>query len=174
MTATFETTLMIGGHANSLGKTGDVIQEVLGNKSLLEELYSCMFNDDAWVRMRAADAFEKVCREHPDWIEPYIDRIQAELSGDDQQASIKWHVAQIYQQVPLLHLQKERALKWLAALISTVDVDWIVSANTMETLVYFAKNGDFAKDDLHHLLQIQTGHKSNAVMKKANKLMAAL
>lgn len=165
---------MIGGHANSLGKTGDVIQEVLGDKSLLEELYGCMFNDDAWVRMRAADAFEKVCREHPDWIEPYVDRIQAELSGNDQQASIKWHLAQIYPQVALTSVQKQRALEWLTALISTVDVDWIVSANAMEALVAFTKNGDFSQDKLKQLLDIQTGHKSNSVMKKANKLTAAL
>jgi HEAT repeat protein len=27
----------------------------------LEELYSCLFNEDAWVRMRAADALENLC-----------------------------------------------------------------------------------------------------------------
>lgn len=170
----FEATFMIGGHANSLGKTEEVVQQVLADESLLEELYRCMFSQDAWVRMRAADAFEKVCREHSEWIERYVDRIQRELYDDAQQASIKWHIAQIYQQVSLTPKQKKAAIHWLIAQVSTVDVDWIVSANVMETLVYFVKSGDIAKDDVHRLLKIQTCHTSNAVTKKANKLIAIL
>lgn len=168
----FDEILTVGGKSNSLGKVSDVIREVLDNQALLAELYSCMFNPDPWVRMRAADAYEKVCREHPEWVEPYIDRIQAELSGDDQQASIQWHLAQIYQQVKLTPEQEQRALNWLASILSSNQIDWIVAANAMKALAHFTKTGDFAQDQLIRLLTVQLSHKSSAVVKKANKLLS--
>jgi hypothetical protein len=167
----FEKMLSEGSKANSLGRVNDVVDEVLGDMVLLEELYGCMFSQDAWVRMRAADAFEKVCRQHPKWIEPYIDRIQAALSGAEQQPSIKWHLAQIYQQVALTDTQKLHALSWLVDLLSTSEADWIVAANAMEALAYFTKKGDFPSTRLADLLDIQLNHRSNAVVKKAKKLM---
>jgi len=174
MTGSFETLLLVGGKSNSLGKVDEVIRMVLADKSLLKELYGCMFHVDPWVRMRAADAFEKVCRKHPEWIEPYVDRIQEELSGPDQQASIQWHLAEIYRQVTLTSEQKQHALNWLVGRLSSIDVDWIVAANTMTALAYFVEKGDFSKEKLLGLLKIQLDHKSKSVVKKATKSIDAL
>lgn len=173
ITGHFEKMLSVGGKANSLGKVNEVVSEVLNDEALLEELYGCMFSQDAWVRMRAADAFEKVCRERPGWLEPYVDKMQTELSNEVQQPSIKWHLAQIYQQVGLTNEQKERALIWLTNILSTSSADWIVAANSMEALVYFTKRGDFTVEKCIPLLKIQLHHKSNAVVKKAKKLISS-
>ena len=164
---------MEGGHANSLGRVNDVIELVLRDKSRLDELYNCLFHDDAWVRMRAADTLEKICRTHPDWLVSYIDRIQKELSASTQ-ASIRWHVAQIYEQVPLTDKQKEHAQTWLASLLSDKDADWIVAANAMDTLVKFTKEGSFPVNEAIELLKVQQQHKSNAVVKRATKFIAEL
>lgn len=166
--------LAIGGHANSLGKVNEVIAMVLQNKALLAELYSCLHNDDAWVRMRAADAFEKICREHPDWIEPYIDNLQSELSDAHQQSSIKWHLAEIYPQVTLTKQQKEHAVAWLVAQVSTTEVDWIVAANCLKALLVFMQRGDLSRSQLVTLLHIQQQHHSKSVVKKATALLADL
>lgn len=170
MAQNFEATLMVGGKSNSLGLAAQVISQVLQDQSLLDELYQCMFSHDAWVRMRAADAFEKVCREHPDWIEPYIDRLQRELAGPEQQASIQWHLAQIYPQVTLTAKQKQHALTWLRTTLSSPTIDWIVAANCMQALAFFTKNGDFSQKALLDLLKIQQHHASKSVVKKANKI----
>lgn len=167
-----EEILLVGGKSNSLGRVNEVIGKVLKDKTLLDELYGCMFSEDPWVRMRAADAFEKVCREHPEWIEPYIDRIQVELSDARQQPSIQWHLAQIYQQVRLTTEQKQNALSWLAELLSSNEIDWIVAANSMKALVYFTQNGDYSRDALVGLLRVQLNHKSNSVVKKANEFLS--
>lgn len=166
-----EETLSVGGKSNSLGNTNDVIAKVLKDQTLLGDLYSCMFSLDPWVRMRAADAFEKVCREHPVWIEPYIARMQAELSDINQQPSIQWHLAQIYQQVNLTGVQKQQALSWLTKLLSSSEIDWIVAANSMNALEFFTRNGDFQREELIRLLRIQLGHKSRTVVKKANAII---
>lgn len=165
--------LAVGGKTNSLGRASEVISAVLAGRGRLEELYNCLFDEDAWVRMRAADSFEKVCREHPDWLEPYIDRFPGELMTSAQ-PSIQWHLAQIYKQVELTDAQKRVATEWLRGLLSTIQVDWIVAANAMATLAQFAGDGFFSKAELINLLKIQQHHKSNAVVKRANKLIAAL
>lgn len=173
MTETFSAMLLEGGHANSLGRVPDVIKIVLHDQSRLDELYNCLFDEDAWVRMRAADALEKICREQPDWLLPYIDKLQKELS-ESTQPSIQWHLAQIYRQVALTDKQKQRAQDWLVARLSTKDVDWIFAANAMDTLVTFTKNGSFSASKLTELLKIQQHHKSNAVIKRATKHLATL
>lgn len=171
MNTPFVEILTEGGHKNSLGRVDEVIATVLSDNSRLEELYDAVFDDDAWVRMRAIDAFEKICREHPEWIEPYIDRIQKELSGHPQ-PSIQWHLAQIYAQVQLSETQKKRAIDWLKALLSTTDIDWIVAANSMKTLAHFTRQGDVTTQELIALLEVQLRHKSNAVIKRAQKFLA--
>ena len=165
--------LLDGGHKNSLGKVPEIIAIVLADKTRLRELYTCLFDDDAWVRMRAADVLEKICREHPDWIVPYIDKIQTELSASTQ-PSIQWHIAQIYRQVPLTDAQRRSALQWLTERLQTTEVDWIVAANAMDTLVTFTKDGFFPPAEAIRLLKLQQGHKSSAVIRRATKLLATL
>lgn len=165
--------LTVGGHANSLGRVNDVIELVLRDRSRLDDLYDCLFDGDAWVRMRAADALEKICRQHPEWLLPYIDRFSVEL-GDSNQPSIQWHLAQIYRQVDLTPKQKHVVINWLKRQLSTKEVDWIVAANAMDTLVQFTKDGSIPAAEIIPLLKVQQNHKSNAVIKRANKLLEGL
>ena len=160
-----------GGNANSLGRSEEVLKEVLEDKSRLDELYECICHDDAWVRMRAIDTLEKVCRDYPNWMSPYIDIMLSELTKSTQ-VSIQWHLAQIFGQVVLDDNQKEQAIEWLETILSSKDVDWIVSSNSMETVAQFSRDGSYPTPKLAYLLKVQQGHKSNAVKKRANKLLA--
>jgi hypothetical protein len=173
MNENFAEMLAVGGKSNSLGRTDEVIESVLYDKTRIEELYSCLFNEDSWIRMRAADAMEKVCREHPGWLQPYIDRFARELATSTQ-ASVRWHLAQIYAQVDLTHQQKQFAINWLEHLLSDKNIDWIVAANAMDTLVQFTKDGSVQATDTIALLKIQQKHKSNAVIKRATNHLAEL
>jgi hypothetical protein len=171
MSESFSDMLAVDGKKNSLGLVNEVIKLVLDDQSRLEELYESISHEDAWVRMRAIDAFEKVCREHPEWVKPYINRIQKDLVVSTQ-PSIQWHIAQIYDQIDLDETQKTKAIDWLKKLLSTKEVDWIVAANCMKTLAGFVRSGDVSKSDLTMALEVQQGHKSNAVIKRAQKLLS--
>lgn len=162
--------LLEDGKKNSLGRVNDVVEIVLNDQSKLSELYKTIFHEDAWVRMRAIDAFEKVCRVHPEWIELYIDTIQMELSKSTQ-ASIQWHIAQIYGEVALTKDQKSRAIEWLSTILNSKETDWIVAANAMTTLAGFVRKGDIDKSALLEILEIQKAHKSSAVVKRVHKLL---
>lgn len=170
MKETFAEIFSIGGKTNSLGRANEVIEIVLKDKRKLEELFSCLFVENAWVKMRAADSLEKVCRLHPERLLPYVDRLQDEAVLDPQ-PSIQWHLAQIYAQLGLTPKQKIKAINWLESLLSSTDVDWIVSANAMKTLVQFCIDGSVPVQDTISLLKIQKNHRSKSVVKKANKLL---
>lgn len=173
MIENFMEILLEGGKSNSLGRVNEVIELVLADKSRLEELYDCIRHEDAWVRMRAIDAFEKICRQHPDWIEPYVDKMISELSSSNQ-ASIQWHLAEIYRQVKLTDQQKRVIIKWLEELLSTVEADWIAAANSMDTLMQFTRDGSYPENKLIKLLETQQKHRSTAVIKRATKHLNTL
>jgi len=168
MELVFSDMLHEGGHKNTLGRANEVLRIVLEDRSRLGELYESILDDDAWVRMRAIDVFEKVCREHPDWIEPYIDRLQSDLSSSTQ-PSIQWHLAQIYMQVRMNGIQKPCAVTWLKQLLSSSDIDWIAAVNGMKALAYFVQHGDADEADLRRAARVLSQHKSNTVQRYAKK-----
>lgn len=132
----------------------------------MQELVECIGADDAWVRMRAMDTFEKLVRENPEVAKPYTSLLVDELTKSDQ-PSIQWHLAQVFMVIELSTAQQEKVIQWLKDTLSDKDVDWIVSANVMKALVYFYKNNLVEAEELRYLLRLQSGHKSKTVRKKA-------
>lgn len=173
MTEILSDILAVGGKSNALGRTDEVINIVLSDRQRLDELYTCVFDDDAWIRMRAIDAIEKVCRKHPEWIKQYIDKFQNELALSEQ-PSIQWHLAQMYTQLDMSESQKYIAIDWLKNLLSSTEVDWIVSANAMKTLVQFTHEDLVDVDTTVYLLEQQQKHKSKSVVKKASGFLHEL
>lgn len=166
----FAEMLAAGGKSNSLGRAGEVVEKVLHDNSRLDELYNCLFDDDAWVRMRAADSLEKVCRARPDWLLAYIDRFSTEVATSTQ-PSIQWHLAQMYAEVTLTASQKRFAISWLKRLLSSSQTDWIVAANSMGTLAQFVREGAVPASELVTLLKTQQQHRSKSVVKRADRLL---
>lgn len=169
----YESILAFGGKANSLGRAREVIDNVYADPSSLDELFDCISADDAWVRMRAVDSFEKIIKDKPEWVRPYLNRIFADLTQSDQ-PSIQWHLAQIFSEVELTDEQRDQAITWLKSKIKTTDVDWIVSVNAMKALMHFHRNGFVMTNDLEQLFKIQGEHKSKSVRKKANEFRLSI
>lgn len=173
MNQDFATMLAEGGKKNTLGRAEEVVGIVLADHARLDELYRCLFEDDAWLRMRAIDALEKVCRAHPEWLEPYVERLLSEVAAIDQ-ASIHWHLAEIFRKVELTRDQRERAIALMKRNIASNSADWIVASNTMETLALFAADGTVPVQELIPLLEVQQTHHSKAVVKRATRILEQL
>lgn len=169
----FETILSEGGHTNSLGRSGEVYDICKDDPSRIGELFACISADDAWVRMRAIDTFEKLVRDDPAIVKPYLPAIFSDLTKSDQ-PSIQWHLAQIFQEVELDDDQEKTAIAWLENRISSTEVDWIVAANSMKSLMYFNKKGALNAEELRPLFEIQLNHHSKSVRKKAGQFLDAL
>lgn len=165
--------LAAGGHTNSLGRAGEVLEELQRDRCRLPELFACISDADAWVRMRAVDTFEKLVRADPGCAGPYVEDIVSVLTRSDQ-PSVQWHLAQLFGLIELTPAERETARAWLTSRVAATEVDWIVAAQAMTTLVAFAQRGLVAPDDLRRLLEVQTGHRSAAVRRKASAFLAAL
>ena len=165
--------LRVGGHTNSLGRSGGVLEAVRSDTERLDELFKCISADDAWVRMRAIDTFEKIIKDQPELVQPYLESIFDDLIKSEQ-PSVQWHLAQIFGEVMLSDNNRSRAIEWLEQRISTVETDWIVSVNVMKTLLNFYKIGYVTAGELNPLFRAQTNHSSKSVRKKATLFLQEL
>lgn len=169
----FADVLRAGGPTNALGRTGEVVEAVLAAPDRLRELLDCVLDEDAWVRMRAVDAVEKVCRADPARLQPYVEELLGTWTLSPQ-ASVQWHLAQVMSQVRLTHDQQSRAVRWLVDRVSTTDVDWIVAAEVMRTLLALVDAGAVDADRVAPLVEVQQGHRSASVRRKADGFLALL
>jgi HEAT repeat protein len=164
-----------GGSPRSLGATAEVVTEVLADPDRLAELFECVLDDDEVVRMRAGDALEKVTRQRPDWLVPYLDRLLTEIAAI-QQPSVRWHLAQILGEVPLDAGQRRRAVRLLEDTLAEA-TDWIVLTCTMTALTTVALDGadpDGVRDRLAAALRRRVRDPRPAVAKRAARELTRL
>ncbi|MFN2197600.1 MAG: hypothetical protein ACK2UW_15890 [Anaerolineales bacterium] len=169
----FETRLT-GGHPNSLGRTLEVVELVLADRTRLEELYACYASPDAVVRMRTSNAFKRIARAHPDWLVPYIDRFLDEISVLDQ-ASAQWTLAQLCAQLaPLMDPQQFGKAQQVLQRYLENQQDWIVLNMTMQTLGIWAAGDPALRAWLAPHLERLTQDPRKSVAKKARRTMQDL
>ena len=92
--------LLRGGDRRSIGRSNEVVKLVLRAPRRFAELIQCLWSDDPIVRMRAADATEKVSAIKPELLPPY----KAELLGllaETDQIELRWHLAQMVPRLPV-------------------------------------------------------------------------
>lgn len=165
--------LRAGGRSNSLGRAGEVVGTVLQDPRRLRELLDCVGDDDAWVRMRAVDSVEKICHADPGRLRPHVEELLTKWAGSGQ-ASVQWHLAQVLRHVDLTPSQQERAVAWLVERVATTEVDWIVAAESLKTLVSFVEQGVVAAAEVAALAEVQRDHRSASVRRKAESLVTRL
>jgi len=162
---------LAGGDRRSIGRVDEVVAEVLADTSIFRELFTGLIQQDEVIRMRTADAVEKISRQRPDLIEPYKEEIIYYISKIGQQ-EVRWHWAQI---VPRLELNEDERLHVVGILITSLDDrSKIVNALAMQALA------DLIKDDaalrpavLPHLVE-KTLSGSPAVKIRGRKILREL
>ncbi|GAB2479612.1 hypothetical protein [Jatrophihabitans fulvus] len=165
---------LAGGHPNSLGRTGEVVDRVLADGTLLDELFATISSDDAVVRMRVGDALEKICRERPDWFVPRVTRILDEL-GPIEQPSVQWHVAQLLDHLrnDLTDHERERATALLQHNLAT-SPDWIVRNVTMDVLARWSADDAGLRAWLRPQLERFSHDTRASVAKRATRHLQAV
>lgn len=159
-----------GGNPRSLGRADEVAAIVLADPALLDELFACLGSPDDIVRMRAADALEKVCRQHPEWVEPYVDRLLRDASAIDQ-PSVQWHLAQMLGEVHLTGGRRELAAAILRRNLEQAS-DWIVLNYSLQVYATFVRDDPSLRDDfVAQLVRHQAGAHTS-VRKRATALLA--
>jgi hypothetical protein len=73
-----------GGDRRSIGRSPEVVARILADPALFDPVFDAIGDDDPVIRMRAADAVEKVTVRRPDLLRSHAGRL-LELAGIDQQ-----------------------------------------------------------------------------------------
>jgi hypothetical protein len=83
-----------GGDLRSDGHANEVACLVERHPEALEDLLAGLADSSDVIRGRSADALEKVGRQHPDWLLPYLDTL-LKTARDDPLAVVRWHLAML-------------------------------------------------------------------------------
>jgi hypothetical protein len=149
----------------------EVIADVLNDPSLFDELFNGMLSDDPIIRMRSADAVEKLTAEHPEWLQPYKSKILEQVAGIDQQ-EIRWHVAQMLPRLGLTDEERSSAVEILLGYLN--DKSKIVKTLSMQALADFAEQDVSLSSQVIELLEEAASAGSPAMKSRGRKLLKRL
>lgn len=92
-----------GGDRRSIGRSNQVVKIVRRQPELFPVLMDGMRHADELVRMRAADAVEKLTVTNPAWLRPFKVQLIT-LAASAKQQELRWHLAQV---LPRLELSRK-------------------------------------------------------------------
>jgi HEAT repeat protein len=163
--------MLAGGDRRSIGRVDEVVQMVLNEPGLFDLLFSGMQHDDPVIRMRAADAVEKITARHFEYLQPYKEQLLGSIAAVDQQ-EVRWHVAQMLPRLALNPAELGAAVQILRGYLD--DRSQIVKTSAIQALADLAETDAGLRQELIPLLEqlVQTG--SPAVKSRGRRLLAKL
>lgn len=171
MGTTTITALLSGGDRRSIGASEEVVSLVMRHTERFGELFDAMIHEDPIVRMRAADAAEKLARVRPDLLTPFRARLIDEVGQIDQH-EVRWHVAQMLSHVRLTVKERSRAIALLEKYLREKSV--IVVVEALQTLVDFAKSDEGLRKRVTPIVRRMATSGTPAMRSRAAKLLTRL
>jgi hypothetical protein len=163
--------MLSGGDRRSIGRSEAAVKLVLQQPGRFGELLRCLASEDPVLRMRAADAAEKVSAKKP----RLLDRHKAELLGllaEAEQSELRWHLALMIPRLPLTAPERWRAARAFECYLE--DRSSIVKTCALEGLANLARTDVALCPDVKHLLQNAVDRGTPAMKARARKLLAQL
>ena len=160
-----------GRDRRSIGRVNEVVADVLADPTLFEVVFNGMLNDDPVVRMRSADAVEKITAERPEYLRPYKTKLIKQVAGIEQQ-EVRWHVAQV---IPRLEWSvQERAVVVGILLGYLDDRSKIVKTFSMQALSDLAEKDAGLRSKVIPVIEELTKKGSPAMRSRGKKLLKRL
>lgn len=124
-----------GGDRRSIGRSEEIVAEVLRRRELFCALLEGLFVEDDLVSARAADAVEKITRTHPEYLHPFKQELIA-LAESCSRKETRWHLAQM---LPRLELERGERQRVIAVLLRYLtDSSSLVKTFSMQSLADLA------------------------------------
>ncbi len=164
-------TALTGGDRRSIGQADRVAARVSKDARLFPELIAGMWSDDPLVRMRAADAAEKVTRGNPELLQPFKKQLLS-LMAETSEQELRWHLAAM---VPRLRLST-RDLEAAASLMHGYleDRSSIVKTSALQGLADLARHDASLLPKVMELLRESTRSGTAAMKARSRKLLLQL
>jgi len=158
-----------GDDLRSIGKADEVVQDILNDPSLFQEVFEGMLNKDPVIRMRSADAIEKVSAKRPEYLRPFKSKLINQISKIEQQ-EVRWHVAQMFSYIETSKIERNKIIKILLSYIET-DESKIVKTFSMQTLADFAEKDEQIKPRMINLIKGMIKNGSPAIISRGKKIL---
>jgi hypothetical protein len=160
-----------GGDRRSTGRSEEVVRDVLADPGQFGLVFDAMLAPDPVVRMRAADAVEKITRRRPDLLRGLEGRLLTEVATIHQQ-EVRWHVAQLMPRLALTPQQRTQAVSILRGFLD--DESRIVRTFAMQALADLADGDERLRRRVLLLLAELTRTGTPAMRSRSRKLLARL
>jgi HEAT repeat protein len=160
-----------GGDRRMVRGVDQVIKAVRADPELFDLLIEGMMADDPLIRMRAADAVEKISAEHPEYLRPHKKTLLKRIVKIEQQ-EVRWHVAQLLPRLPLTPAERRAAVKSLNAYL--FDKSSIVKTFAMQALSDLAGQDPRLRPAIVRRLERLTRDGSPAMKSRERRLLAKL
>jgi len=159
------------GDRCSIGRSNEVVAEVLSKPSLFHVVFSGLSADDPLIRMRAADAVEKITAQRPDFLRSYEDELIRHAAATDQK-EVRWHLAQMLPRLELNEQERKRVFRVLLTYLD--DRSSIVRTFTMQALADIARQSPALLPAVRRHIAELTLVGSPAMKARGRKLLAEL
>jgi hypothetical protein len=163
--------LLEGGDRRSIGRADQVAALVSKDPGLFPELIKGLWSDDALVRMRAADATEKVTRANHELLQPCKKELLG-LMAETKQQELRWHLAAMIPRLPLNARERQRAASLMESYLE--DRSSIVKTSALQGLADLADHDSSLRPKVIELLQASTRNGTPAMKARSRKLLLHL
>lgn len=162
---------LAGGDRRSLGRANEVVEGVLARPPDFRVLFQGLSLVDAVVRMRAADAMEKVTRKRPELLLPYAKKLLSIAAGEEQ-IEVRWHMALMLPRLRLSRGERDAAVDILHDYLK--DSSSIVKTFAMQGLADFALRDSGLLRRVLPMIEELTQIGTPAMRARGRKLLTAL
>ena len=160
----FEDTLT-GGHPNSLGKTIEIVDEVLDKPNKIDDLFNCYQSKNETVRLRTSSAFKRIFREKPILFENWKKRF-IEYVAYINQPSAKWTTIQLLDEKEKIQ-SSNICLEYLRN-----ENDWIVVNHSITFMRNHKELFDFNDSSLIKLIKSFESYRRKSISRNVGKLLS--
>lgn len=159
------------GDGRSIGRSNEVVSEVLSKPRLFRVVFSGLSAEDPLIRMRSADAVEKITARRPELLRSYKNKLIREVAATEQK-EVRWHVAQMLPRLDLNEDERRRVFRVLLAYLN--DRSSIVRTFAMQALADIAGGSpELLPSVLRHIAELTTIG-TPAMKARGRRLLATL
>jgi hypothetical protein len=163
--------LLAGGDRRMIGHSGRVAAMVSADPELFPELIAGLWSADPLVRMRAADAAEKVTRKRGELLQPYKEELLG-LLGEAEQQELRWHLAAMVPRLALNAREKEAVISTLKGYLQ--DRSSIVKTFALQGLTELAHAEASLRPEVMEILREATRNGTPAMKARSRKLLSQI
>lgn len=160
------------GDMRTTDNVDEVVREVLADPRLLDPLLAAIEHENPGVRMRAADALEKITRSHQELVQVHKKRLLSILEESTQQ-EVQWHLAQI---LPRLILSRDEQTDVYALLSRNFHESdsAIVKTWSLQAMADFTSHLPDKRDEVKRVADEAVKSGTPALKSRARKILERL